>query len=76
MINSILLTSLYPPANIPRVSFPPPKHCELSSLFDNKLPKSDAFPVDRIVIKSIVSVAPGDAPPANIPRVEDQTDDA
>ena len=37
-----------------------------------KLPKSCAFPVDAIVIKSIVSVGfgPGSAlPPANIPRM-------
>ena len=41
-----------------------------------KLPKSDAFPVDRIVIKSKTSVPPGVPPPANTPRVEDETDAA
>ena len=73
----MVLTLLYPPANIPRVLFPPPKHCELSSLTPvAKLPKSVASPVDEIVTKSILSVTPGVAPPANTPRVEDEADAA
>ena len=55
------------PTNNPLILFDPP--VIRLSLIDDKSPKSVAFPVDAIVINSIILTAPELSPPATTPLV-------
>ena len=60
-----------PPAKTPRVPFEHPANLPLPS---DRFPKLTAFPVDAIVIKSIVLIRPGEVlyPPPKTPLVDEE----